>query len=75
MKYYRWLYALVRIAETLGMTGTESTENLLTRDLNLELMTTATPSPTPLCPLHSYTGSTNIERDFADLMELDATVP
>ena len=29
------LYALVRIAETLGMTGTESSENLLTQDLNL----------------------------------------
>ena len=29
------LYALVRKAETLGMTGTESSENLLTRDLNL----------------------------------------
>ena len=33
------LYALVKIGETLDMTGTESTKNLLTQDLNLGLLT------------------------------------
>ena len=39
VKYYA-LYALVSNAETLGITATESTENLVTRNLNLRFWTT-----------------------------------